>query len=225
MKIREVQFIQSSSGLKDMPVFEQPEFAFIGRSNVGKSSLINMLCGRKGIAKVSGTPGKTRLINHFKVTSDHRPATASRQPLPKRGGATTSVITSHWYLVDLPGYGWAKQSKELREKFEGTIRNYLYRRENLSCTFVLIDSRLPAQKNDLEFLDWLGNEEISFIILFTKVDKLSKTQLNSNLKSYRKVLAENWEEIPLMIPVSSVTGQGKDDLLSAIQNMLTEIAG
>jgi len=206
MNIREVQFVQSSPGLKGMPVFDLPEFAFIGRSNVGKSSLINMLCGRKGIAKVSGTPGKTRLINLFKVS--HLPS-----------------LIPFWYLVDLPGYGWARLSKKEREKFEGMIRTYLVKRENLACTFVLIDSRHSAQKIDLQFIDWLGKEEISFIILFTKTDKLSRVQLNTNLKSYRDILAKTWEEIPLIIPVSSVTRQGKDDTLNVIQKMLMETAG
>jgi len=208
MEIQEIQFIQSSTGLKGMPVFDPPEFAFIGRSNVGKSSLINMLCSRKGIAKVSGTPGKTRLINHFRITS-----------------VQARERSEHWYLVDLPGYGWARLSKEQREKFDGMIRTYLAKRENLACTFVLIDSRLPAQKIDLEFLDWLGNEEISFIILFTKIDKLSKTQLAANLSAYRNELSKYWEEIPAIIPVSSVTKQGKTEILDIIQKMLVEILG
>jgi GTP-binding protein len=236
MEIQEVQFVQSSPGLKGMPVFDLPEFAFIGRSNVGKSSLINMICGRKGVAKVSGTPGKTRLINHFKVTSTNDLGSSIQEPISKPQDPESVTLhrskapfiphrerSEHWYLVDLPGYGWAKLSKEQREKFDGMIRTYLLKRENLACTFVLIDSRLPVQKIDLEFLNWLGNEEISFIIVFTKVDKLSKTQINSNIKSYQKVLAENWEEIPSIIQISSITRQGKEILLDNIQGMLNEI--
>jgi len=206
--IRDIRFLRSSPGLKDMPDFEYPEFAFIGRSNVGKSSLINMLCGRKGLAKTSGTPGKTRLINHFSVTS-HGPPPGSKP--------------HEWLLVDLPGYGFAKLSKEQREKFEGLIRGYLMKRENLACTFLLIDSRLPAQKIDLSFMNWLGDNGISFVILFTKTDKLSKNQLQSNLKSYRGSLAEHWEEIPLVIPTSAISNLGKEEILSLIQQMLSEI--
>lgn len=233
MEIKEVQFVQSSPGLKGMPDFDLPEFAFIGRSNVGKSSLINMLCDRKSIAKVSGTPGKTRLINLFRVSSQQS-AVGSQQstvhsPQLSIINYPLSIIPhlpspiSSWYLVDLPGYGWAKLSKVQREKFEGVIQTYLAKRENLACTFLLIDSRLPAQRIDVEFMNWLGDQEISFIILFTKTDKLSKTQLAANLSAYRNELSKHWEEIPAIIPVSSVTRQGKSEVLGSIQKMLEEL--
>ena len=157
MKIEKIEFVCSSPSLKLCPKDDLPEFAFIGRSNVGKSSLINMLAGQKGLAKVSGTPGKTRLLNHFRVES----VTGKDSP---------------WFLVDLPGYGFAKLSKTQKEKFEGLIQSYLQNRENLALTFLLIDSRLEPQKIDLEFMSWLGDNEVGFVILFTKTDKLSKTQ-------------------------------------------------
>jgi len=219
MFIHTIDFVVSSPGLKGMPVFDLPEFAFIGRSNVGKSSLINMLCARKSIAKVSGTPGKTRLINHFKVTS----IPSGYKIQDAASGIQHRERSDNWYLVDLPGYGWARLNKEQREKFEKMIRTYLSKRENLACTFLLIDSRHPLQKIDLDFMNWLGDEKISFVILFTKTDKLSKVQLSANLTAYRDQLSVHWQELPTIIPISSITKQGREEILDSIQSMLNEI--
>ena len=183
-----------------------PEFAFIGRSNVGKSSLINMLADRKALAKVSGTPGKTKLLNHFKVLS-------------AQGKEKTTVS---WFLVDLPGYGFAKLSKTQRDKFEGLIYNYLKNRETLALTFLLIDSRLEPQRIDLEFMNWLGDNEVGFVILFTKTDKLSKTRLSNNLAAYRAALAGSWSELPMIIPTSAETNYGREEVLERIGAVLTE---
>ncbi len=202
MKLEKIEFICSAPDLKSCPKGDIPEFAFIGRSNVGKSSLINMLADHKGLAKVSGTPGKTRLINFFKV---------SGSPLGEGGGG--------WGLVDLPGFGFARLSKKEREKFEGMIKTYLDKRENLVCTFLLIDSRLPAQKIDLEFMSWLGDHEIPFLILFTKTDKLSKTQCSKNLKDYQKSLSESWEELPRIILTSAETKLGREEVLTFINEL------
>jgi len=215
LKIEKIEFTCSSPSLKFCPKEDLPEFAFIGRSNVGKSSLINMLAAQKGLAKVSGTPGKTRLLNHFKVNSaiPVRAEAASQQTKPVS-----------WFLVDLPGYGFAKLSKTEREKFEGLIRNYLENRENLALTFLLIDSRLEPQKIDLEFMNWLGDHEVGFIILFTKTDKLSKTQLAANIAAYREALASSWSELPLMIQTSSETKLGKEEVFGAIESTLHMIS-
>ncbi len=204
MVLEKIEFLCSSPSLRECPKQDVPEFAFIGRSNVGKSSLINMLAGVKGLAKVSGTPGKTRLINHFKVVSKGR-------------------AEDTWFLVDLPGYGFAKLSKEQREKFEGMIRNYLEKRETLVCTFLLIDARLEPQSIDLEFMNWLGDRDISFIILFTKCDKLSKTKLDASLRDYQKKLSETWYELPLILLTSSETKTGREDVLGSIDEMLVQI--
>jgi len=215
LKIEKIEFTCSSPSLKFCPKEDLPEFAFIGRSNVGKSSLINMLAAQKGLAKVSGTPGKTRLLNHFKVNSaiPVRAEAASQQTKPVS-----------WFLVDLPGYGFAKLSKTEREKFEGLIRNYLENRENLALTFLLIDSRLEPQKIDLEFMNWLGDHEVGFIILFTKTDKLSKTQLAANIAAYREALASSWSELPLMIQTSSETKLGKEEVFGVIESTLHMIS-
>ncbi|MCX6306271.1 MAG: ribosome biogenesis GTP-binding protein YihA/YsxC [Bacteroidetes bacterium] len=202
MKIDKIDFICSSPSLKFCPKEDIPEFAFIGRSNVGKSSLINMLAGQKGLAKVSGTPGKTRLLNHFKVTA--------------AGSAS-------WFLVDLPGYGFAKLSKTQREKFEGLIQLYLQNRENLALTFLLIDSRLEPQKIDLDFMNWLGDNEVGFVILFTKTDKLSKTQLSNNLAAYQKALSSHWDELPAILLTSAETKYGREEVLGTIEEALRQI--
>jgi GTP-binding protein len=207
VKIEKIEFACSSPSLKLCPKEDIPEFALIGRSNVGKSSLINMLAGQKGLAKVSGTPGKTRLLNHFRVECS-------------LGKDPASV---NWFLVDLPGYGFAKLSKTQREKFEGLIQSYLQNRENLALTFLLIDSRLEPQKIDLEFMNWLGDQEVSFIILFTKSDKLSKTQLSNNLASYRKALSAYWSELPRFIQTSAETKLGRDEVLATIGDILQQI--
>ena len=200
--------------MKFCPKEDIPEFAFIGRSNVGKSSLINMLAAHKGLAKVSGTPGKTRLLNHFKVISTISNEPGARGPNP---GPFT------WFLVDLPGYGFAKLSKTQKEKFEGLIQTYLQNCENLALTFLLIDSRLEPQKIDLEFMNWLGDNEVSFIIIFTKTDKLSKTQLAQNTASYQKALSSFWAELPLIIPTSAETKAGREELLDIIEGVLKDI--
>lgn len=226
MKIEKIEFVCSSPSLKFCPKEDIPEFAFIGRSNVGKSSLINMLASMKSLAKVSGTPGKTRLLNHFKVlSSPARDMTSaireSTPPNAKPSVRNARQASYSWFLVDLPGYGFAKLSKTQREKFEGLIQSYLQNRENLALTFLLIDSRLEPQKIDLEFMNWLGDNEVGFIILFTKTDKLSKTQLSSNLASYRKALSAHWEELPDIITTSAETKHGRDEVLASIEEVLS----
>jgi len=189
------RFICSSPDVSLCPKDFLPEFAFTGRSNVGKSSLINMLCARKKIAKVSSTPGKTRLINHF-------------------------LIDNIWYIVDLPGYGYAKVSKVERAKLNNMIHGYLLERKQMRCIFVLIDARLNPQKIDLYFLSWLGENQIPFFILFTKIDKLSSVELQKSLDRYKKRLQENWEELPIIIPTSSKTNEGKELILGIISEIL-----
>lgn len=191
MLIKTADFLQSASDYKGCPKPIMPEYAFIGRSNVGKSSLINMLTGRNSLAKTSQTPGKTQLINHFQ-------------------------INGNWFLVDLPGYGYAKVSKDKRSGFKGLIYNYLEYRENLECTFVLIDSRLEPQKIDLEFIEWMATKGLPFVMVFTKADKLSKTAYDSNIAKYNKILKENWEELPPQFHTSAETGRGKDEVLQVI---------
>lgn len=168
-----------------------PEYAFIGRSNVGKSSLINMLCQRKSLAKVSSTPGKTQLINHF-------------------------LINDNWYLADLPGYGYAKVSKVKRTKFHNFTLDYLRNRENLMCTFVLVDSRIKPQTIDLEFFEFCGTKKIPFVIVFTKFDKLKKTEKEKNIALYQEKLLESWNALPPMFFTSAVKGTGRDEILDFI---------
>jgi len=181
----------SNSSVKKCPAPTMPEFAFIGRSNVGKSSLINMLTNHKKLAKTSARPGKTQLINHF-------------------------VINENWYLVDLPGYGYAKVSKDQRNRFQAYIVDYIINRENLYCLFVLIDSRHEAQKIDMEFIEWLGEKQIPFALILTKTDKLGKIKLSQNLENYKKQLLERWEELPPILLSSAETGFGKEEILSLI---------
>jgi len=209
MNIESIEFIGSSPSLSACPRRELPEFAFIGRSNVGKSSLINMIAGRKGLAKVSSTPGKTRLINHFAVKMK-----------PGAGDGKSGIRPADWYLVDLPGYGFARLSKVQRSQFEGMIRTYLEKRENLALTFVLIDARLEPQKIDLSFMDWLGDKEIPFVILFTKTDKLARNQLAVNILQYNKTLAVSWAELPAMISTSAVTKEGRLQVLETIARVV-----
>jgi GTP-binding protein len=213
VKIDKIEFVCSSPSLKLCPKEDLPEFAFIGRSNVGKSSLINMLAIQKGLAKVSNTPGKTRLLNHFKVTS----AISG-----KAGQVSREKEVSNWFLVDLPGYGFARLSKDQREKFETLIQSYLKNRENLALTFLLIDSRLEPQKIDLEFMNWMGDNEVAFVILFTKTDKLSKTQLNNNLEAYRRSLSAYWSELPAIVATSSETKSGREEVLATIEKVPTD---
>jgi GTP-binding protein len=194
MIIKEAEFVISNTDIDKCPKSKLPEYAFIGRSNVGKSSLINMLTGRNFLAKVSVKPGKTRVINHF-------------------------LINKEWYLVDLPGYGFAHVSKTERQKWEQFIRKYLLRRANLYCIFVLIDSRHEPQKIDLEFMQWLGETEIPFVIIFTKTDKLSKLRFIQFKQEYADKLLETWEKLPEMFISSAETGDGRDDILGFIERV------
>ena len=199
MKIKSAEFIMSNSNVTKAPKDRIPEYAFIGRSNVGKSSLINMLMGRKDLAKTSGKPGKTQLINHFK-------------------------INDAWFLVDLPGYGYAKISKKKRTIFQYFIENYFKERERLVCTFVLIDSRHDPQKIDLEFMNFLGNNQIPFCIVFTKADKLGSSKLNKQIVSYKKKLLNTWETLPTSFITSSSSSLGKDDFLNFIATVNEDVA-
>ncbi|MGC4040422.1 MAG: ribosome biogenesis GTP-binding protein YihA/YsxC [Flavobacterium sp.] len=199
MKINTAEFIISNSDVSKCPLERLPEYAFIGRSNVGKSSLINMLTGNKNLAKTSGKPGKTQLINHFK-------------------------INSNWFLVDLPGYGYARVSKKTKEVFQQFITDYFEKREQLVCAFVLIDIRHEAQKIDLEFINYLGEIELPFCIIFTKADKISKTKIDSHIAAYRKsLLANNWEEMPQYFVTSSLDFTGKEKLLEFIDGVNQEV--
>ena len=189
----------SNSNVTKAPKDRIPEYAFIGRSNVGKSSLINMLMGRKDLAKTSGKPGKTQLINHFK-------------------------INDNWFLVDLPGYGYAKISKKKRTIFQYFIENYFKERQQLVCTFVLIDSRHDPQKIDLEFMQFLGENQIAFCIVFTKADKLGSSKLNKQIISYKKKLLTSWETLPTSFITSSSTGLGKDEFLEFIATVNNDVA-
>ncbi|MCE4562906.1 YihA family ribosome biogenesis GTP-binding protein [Maribellus sp. CM-23] len=194
MEIKEAQFVVSNTDVEKCPAGNRPEYAFIGRSNVGKSSLINMLTNKKTLAKISGKPGKTRLINHFLIDKD-------------------------WFLVDLPGYGYAQVPKVERLKWEKMLRNYILKRENLYCLFVLIDSRHPAQKVDLDFMEWLGVSQIPFSIIFTKSDKLRPVELEANLKAYEEKMFETWEVMPHYLVSSSETGLGKEEILTYIDSV------
>ncbi len=194
MKILEAIFLQSNTDYLLCPKPEKPEYAFIGRSNVGKSSLINNLTRKKDLAKTSQTPGKTQLINHF-------------------------LVNNQWFLVDLPGYGYAKVSKEDRRKFEKMIGEYLENRPNLLCTFVLIDVRHEPQKVDVEFMQNLAEKDIPFYIVFTKADKLSKTAVERNLALYEAEMLETWEEMPQYFVTSSVNSTGRDELLQEITEL------
>jgi GTP-binding protein len=194
MQVKNAVFVISNTDYKKCPPPEKPEFAFIGRSNVGKSSLINMLTNRKKLAKTSARPGKTQLINHF-------------------------LINEEWYLVDLPGYGWAKVSKSLKEQWEPMIKNYLVHRENLYCVFVLIDSRLPPQQNDIDFINGLGEADVPFVLVFTKADKQSKNKTQSNVAGFIKKMKENWDEIPRYFITSSEDDTGKEEVLAFIEEL------
>ncbi len=191
MEVKEAQFVTSNSDVKKCPPPKKPEYAFIGRSNVGKSSLINRMTNKKSLAKTSGKPGKTRLINHF-------------------------IINNEWYLVDLPGYGYAEVPKAERLKWEKMIRQYILQRENLQCLFVLIDSRHDAQEIDLNFMEWLGTSQIPFSIVFTKTDKLKPSELEENLNKYKEKLLETWEELPPVFITSAETGEGTIEILDYI---------
>jgi len=193
MEIRQAEFVLSSTDFRKSPPADRPEFAFIGRSNVGKSSLINMLVGQKSLAKVSVKPGKTQLINHF-------------------------MIDESWYLVDLPGYGYANVSISVKEKSQKLISRYILNRENLYCLFVLIDIRHKPQAIDVEFITWLGENHIPFAIVFTKADKLGKVTVRKNVADYSLELKNIWEELPPILVSSSVDGTGQDEIISFIEN-------
>lgn len=199
MEIKKAEFTLSSPMVTMCPKDTKPEYAFIGRSNVGKSSLINMLTNNRKLAKTSSTPGKTLLINHF-------------------------IINNEWYLVDLPGYGFAKRSKKEVTKLNQMIQGYILQREQLVNVFVLIDVRLEAQKIDLEFIQWLGESSIPFAIVFTKADKLTVNKVNANVAAYKKVLSETWEELPPMFVTSSEKKQGRDELLNYIEEINKELS-
>ena len=190
------KFKCSSERISQVPKDDFKDIAFIGRSNVGKSSLVNMLTGIKGLAKVSGTPGKTKLINHF-------------------------TINDSWYLVDLPGYGYARVSKTARGEFSKIITDYVLKCQKLHFLFVLVDSRLEPQKIDLNFIELLGKNGIPFGIIFTKADKLSQAQLNRSITTYKRTLSEQWEELPPMLISSSEKGTGREEILTFIEGLLT----
>lgn len=199
MEIKKATFKQSASSIHGCPKTGMQEYAFIGRSNVGKSSLINMLCENNKLAKTSATPGKTQLINHF-------------------------LINDTWFLVDLPGYGYAKTGKDKRTKIETIIYDYCKKRESLVCLFILIDSRLPLQKIDLEFMTWCGENETPFALIYTKADKNSKSELARNIKAIETEILKNWEELPNSFISSSEKKTGKDEILDFIEFNIKEVS-
>ncbi|HVV55305.1 MAG TPA: ribosome biogenesis GTP-binding protein YihA/YsxC [Mucilaginibacter sp.] len=194
MIVKSAEFVCSNTQISKLPPPVKPEYAFIGRSNVGKSSLINMLTGKKGLAKTSQTPGKTQLINHFLINSD-------------------------WYLVDLPGYGYARTSRSKREDWNKFIRTYLDKRESLQCVMVLIDSRLEPQKIDLDFCNWLGEKGLAFVLIFTKADKQSSVKTDQNLAKFKKALLTTFEAVPDYFITSSETQTGRDEVLGFIDEV------
>ncbi len=199
MLIRDARFLTSNTRVDLCPAPDRPEYAFIGRSNVGKSSLINALTGRTGLAKTSASPGKTQLINHF-------------------------VVNEQWYLVDLPGYGYAKVSKTSRAEWQKMINAYMQRRENLACVCVLIDSRLPPQASDLEFMEWLGELGVPFVMVFTKIDKQSAAQTRTLIAAYLAKMGESWDELPRHFLTSASTKAGRDELLGFIDEVNQRLA-
>ncbi len=194
MDIKSAEFVISNTDFKKCPESRLPEYAFIGRSNVGKSSLINMLTNKNGLAMTSSKPGKTLLINHF-------------------------LINNNWHLVDLPGYGYASTGKKMREKLQSIIEDFILHREQLTCLFLLIDSRLEPQKIDLDFMEWLGENGIPFSIVFTKLDKMSAVRAKENLKAYQEKLHEQWEELPPIFATSAEKRVGRDELLNYIEGI------
>lgn len=197
MNIKSAEYLQSEADWRKCPAPNMPEYAFIGRSNVGKSSLINMLVNRKSLAKTSSKPGKTQTINHF-------------------------LINKNWYLVDLPGYGFAKTSKTNRSKWGKMISDYLLFRENLQVVFVLADARLEPQQIDIDFINNLGENGVPFAIIFTKTDKVSGGKAQSNIQKMQNKLAETWEELPVMMKSSAISGLGKEEILDFIENINEE---
>ena len=199
MNINKAEFLMSNTRIDRLPNDNIPEYAFIGRSNVGKSSLINMLVQRRGLAKTSSVPGKTVAINHF-------------------------IVNDAWYLVDLPGYGYAQHSKKLRDAWRIMINNYITQRRNLVTTFVLVDSRIEPQNNDLGFMEWLGENRVPFCIVFTKADKVSKAELDKNVEAFKARLSEEWEELPPIFITSSEKKQGRDEVLDYIEQQNAVVA-
>ncbi len=195
MEIKQAEYLKSSEKPSQCPKPDRPEYAFIGRSNVGKSSLINMLCNKNSLSKTSSTPGKTQLINHFTINN------------------------KEWYLVDLPGYGYAKVSKTQRKQFQLIIEGYLKHRTNLMCLFILIDIRHKPQKVDLEFMYQMGEFGIPFVIVFTKLDKLKPQEVEENIENYKKELLEDWEELPTIFSSSAVKKEGKEEILKFIEDV------
>lgn len=200
MKIKSAEFVISNSEVSKCPDSKLPEYAFIGRSNVGKSSLINMLTNRKDLAKTSGRPGKTQLINHF-------------------------LINQSWHLVDLPGYGYARVSKSTKKTFQKFITAYFEKREQMLCAFVLIDIRHKPQPIDLEFMEWLGTHQIPFCIVFTKADKVKPKALERKIEEYKQEMLQTWHEMPQYFVTSSSTGIGKEELLSYIESINKQFLG
>ena len=200
MVIKTAEFVISNTDFRKCPDTGLPEYAFIGRSNVGKSSLINMLTGRSGLAKTSQTPGKTMLINHF-------------------------IINKSWYIVDLPGYGYAQRGKKAQEQLREIIESYILGRTEMTNLFLLIDSRHAPQKIDLEFMEWLGENEVPFSIVFTKLDKLGVNAGKLKIEEYKKVLLERWEELPPIFATSSEDGRGRDEILDYIEQINTSLKG
>lgn len=198
MEISNAEFVISNTDVQKCPAGTFPEYAFIGRSNVGKSSLINMLTGRKGLAMTSSTPGKTMLINHF-------------------------LINKNWYLVDLPGYGYARRGQKGQEQIKNIIENYILQREQMTNLFVLIDSRLDPQPIDLDFIEWLGDNGVPFALVFTKGDKLKGGRLNGNINQYIKKLHEQWEELPPYFVTSADNRMGREELLNYIEDINKEL--
>lgn len=198
MEISNAEFVISNTDVQKCPAGNLPEYAFIGRSNVGKSSLINMLTGRKGLAMTSATPGKTMLINHF-------------------------LINKRWYLVDLPGYGYAKRGQKGQEQIQHIIQNYILQRAQMTCLFVLIDSRLDPQPIDLAFIEWLGENGVPFALVFTKADKLKGGKLKSNIAGYMRQLQEQWEELPPYFVTSSESKAGRQELLDYIEQINRDV--
>ncbi len=198
MEISNAEFIMSNTDFRKCPDTSFPEYAFIGRSNVGKSSLINMLTGRKGLAMTSATPGKTLLINHF-------------------------LINKNWYLVDLPGYGYAKRGQKMQEQIRQIIESYILYRRQMTCLFLLIDSRLEPQRIDLNFIEWLGENGVPFAIVFTKADKLAYNKLNTNIRIYVERLKEQWEELPPYFVTSAEHRTGRQELLDYIEHINKEL--
>jgi GTP-binding protein len=194
MEINKSEFIISAPHVSKCPSDNKPEYAFIGRSNVGKSSLINMLCNHKGLAKTSSTPGKTLLINYF-------------------------IINNEWYIIDLPGYGFAKRSQKVQQQIDQMIRGYILQREQMVNLFVLVDIRLKPQKIDLEFIDWLGISGIPFAIVFTKADKLSESKVKANVQAYVTKMLETWEEMPPYFITSAEKARGRDEVLDYIDQI------